>query len=172
MITHDNERAGAKHKKLEKSQFFWGLWVAPFSCYQECPDQPLPMISILNRSGRQQDSDPCSLPMDGGPCRALKPRFVKTLSSRPNHLYFVSFSDQSLIIALPCQSVTESLLVLDFAEPVVEWICQNWYMDFSKLLHGFVKIDEFDMWISLSCYMDRQSCLMYFLPKFEVWLRF
>ena len=72
------------------------------------------MITILNRSGRQQDSDPCSLPMDGGPCRALKPRFVKALTSRPNLLYFVSFSDQSLIIALPCQSVTESLIVLDF----------------------------------------------------------
>jgi len=28
-----------------------------------------------NRSGRQQDADPCSLPMDGGPCRALKPRY-------------------------------------------------------------------------------------------------
>jgi len=27
------------------------------------------------RSGRQQDSDPCTLPMDGGPCRALKPRY-------------------------------------------------------------------------------------------------
>jgi len=26
------------------------------------------------RSGRQEDSDPCTLPMDGGPCRALKPR--------------------------------------------------------------------------------------------------
>ena len=23
----------------------------------------------------------------------------------------------------------------------VTWICQNWYMDFSKFLHGFVKID-------------------------------
>jgi len=27
------------------------------------------------RSGRRQESDPCSLPMDGGPCRALKPRY-------------------------------------------------------------------------------------------------
>ena len=30
---------------------------------------------------------------------------------------FCTFSDQSLIIALPCHSVTESLLVLDLAEP-------------------------------------------------------
>ena len=29
----------------------------------------------------------------------------------------------------------------------VTWICQNCYMDFFKLLHGFVKIDT---WISLS----------------------
>ena len=104
----------------------------------------------LNRSGRQQDSDPCSLPMDGGPCRALKPRFVKTLTSWPSHLYFVSFSDQSLIIALPCQSVTYSLLALDFDEPV----------GFSKLLNGFVKIDT---WISLSCHLDFSKLIHGFL---------
>ena len=28
---------------------------------------------------------------------------------------------------------------------------QSFYMDFSKLFHGFVKIDT---WISLHCYMD------------------
>ena len=56
-------------------------------------------------------------------------------------------------------------------------------MEFSKLLHGFVKIDEFvkiDIWISLKKLHELikvvtwncQTCLMYFLPKFEVGLRF
>ena len=31
------------------------------------------------------------------------------------------------------------------------WICQNCYMDFSKLLNGFVKIDQ---WRYLNCYMN------------------
>ena len=39
---------------------------------------------------------------------------------------------------------------------VVIWICQNQYMDFSKLLHGSVRIDA---WISLSCYMDLSKLL-------------
>ena len=30
-------------------------------------------------------------------------------------------------------------------------VCQNWFLDFSKLLHEFVKIDKE---ISLSCYVD------------------
>ena len=59
---------------------------------------------------------------------------------------------------------------------VVTWICQNWYMDFSKLIGGFVSIDT---WISLNCYMGLsklihgflqvftwicQSCYMHFCP--------
>ena len=63
---------------------------------------------------------------------------------------FCTFSDQSPIIALPCHSVTESLLVLDFAEPV----------GFSKLLNGFVKIDTC---IILSCCMDLSKLLHVFL---------
>ena len=31
------------------------------------------------------------------------------------------------------------------------WICQNWYMEFSMLLCGFVEIDK---WICWCCYMD------------------
>ena len=34
---------------------------------------------------------------------------------------------------------------------IVTWICQNRYMHFYRLLYGFVKIDK---WISQSCYMD------------------
>ena len=69
----------------------------------------------------------------------------------------------------------------------VQWICQNWYMDFHKLLHGFVKNGT---WISVSCYMNLsrlmhgffkvitwicQSCSMWFSAKqnqAEVWPRF
>ena len=49
---------------------------------------------------------------------------------------------------------------------MVTWICQNWYMDFSQLLLGFVKFDagicqnwysyfsKLLFWICQSCYMD------------------
>ena len=40
------------------------------------------------------------------------------------------------------------------------WICQNQYMDFSKLLHGSVRIDA---WISLSCYIDMSKMLNVFV---------
>ena len=40
------------------------------------------------------------------------------------------------------------------------WICQSCYMDFSKLLIGFVKVD---IWISLSCYMDLSKLMHGFL---------
>ena len=80
---------------------------------------------------------------------------------------FSLLSVLSLIIALTCHSVTHSLLLLKFVQigfikcvtwisiscylsnliyiygflftEVVTWIGQNWYMDFSKLLHGFAK---------------------------------
>ena len=53
----------------------------------------------------------------------------------------------------------------------VIWICHNWYIDFSKLLHALVKIYT---WISLNCY---PSCSKYCLPfvkqyQAEVWPRF
>ena len=49
----------------------------------------------------------------------------------------------------------------------VTWSCQNWCMDFSKLLHGFVKVFK---WIC-------QSCSLYFSPfakqnQAEFWPRF
>ena len=63
-----------------------------------------------------------------------------------------------------CQ--TESAKVWPRFWIVLNWICQNCYMDFFKLLHGLVKIDT---WISL-------SCSMYFSPfakqnQGEVWPR-
>ena len=42
------------------------------------------------------------------------------------------------IIAFSCQSLTESLP--DFVEFCSNWICQSCYMDFFKLLDGFVKV--------------------------------
>ena len=64
-------------------------------------------------------------------------------------------SDPSPIISLHCHSVSKSwfwiLLILLALFELFPWICQNWYMDFSKLSQGFVKIDT---WISLGCYTD------------------
>ena len=37
---------------------------------------------------------------------------------------------------------------------IITWICQNWYIDFSVLVHGFVRV------VTCIC----QSCYMYFLP--------
>ena len=60
-----------------------------------------------------------------------------------NKDFFSLLSVLSLIIALTCHSVTRSLLLLNFVQigfiKFVKWIGQNWYMDFSKLLHGFAK---------------------------------
>ena len=56
---------------------------------------------------------------------------------------------------------------------VVTWICQNWYMDFSKLLHGFVKVAR---WICKSCFVDLSELFYVFLalcqtkPHHEVWI--
>ena len=66
-------------------------------------------------------------------------------------------SDPSPIISLHCHSVSKSwfwiLLILLALFELFPWICQNWYMDFSKLSQGFVKIDTYGF-ISLSCYTD------------------
>ena len=87
-------------------------------------------------------------------------------------IYFSS--DSSPIIALPCQSLSQSPAVLNFVQIVrfskllhvylwaVAWICQNWYMDFSKLLLWFLKIDVCTVYIHSSnllhgfesCHMD------------------
>ena len=59
---------------------------------------------------------------------------------------FLDFSDFSAIywkrLKLNIYSKLSNSYIL-----VVGWICQNWYVDFFKLLDGFVKIDS---WISLS----------------------
>ena len=39
------------------------------------------------------------------------------------------------------------------------WICQSCYMNFAKLLYGFVKIDKRN---SLGCYMDLSSSNIYY----------
>ena len=74
-------------------------------------------------------------------------------------------SDTSPIIALSCQSLTESVSAL---------FDQNCKLDWSKLLHvfllllnGFVKIDT---WISLSCYMDLSKLIHGFLYSISFYL--
>ena len=62
-------------------------------------------------------------------------------------IFFGPESDHCLVLSV-CQS------------PFLSKICQSFYMDFSKLLHGFVKIDT---WISLSCYMDLSKLMHGFL---------
>ena len=44
------------------------------------------------------------------------------------------------------------------------WICQSCYMNFAKLLYGFVKIDKRN---SLGCYMDLSMLLHGFLNFFQ-----
>ena len=50
------------------------------------------------------------------------------------------------------------------------WICQSCYMDFSKLLHGFVKIDTWFHFGNVASHFFKvdtwicQSCSIYFLP--------
>ena len=84
------------------------------------------------------------------------------------HTIYIVISP-SPIISLPCHWASKSwfwiLLILLALFELFPWICQNWYMDFSKLLHGFAKIDALiylRTWICRSCYMD----LLKFLHKF------
>ena len=78
------------------------------------------------------------------------------------HLYTREFVDdhetahvvyyRTQVRSLPClvsralTGLVEFVQIVEFVK-VGTWICQNLYMDFSKLLHGFVKIDT---WISRS----------------------
>ena len=79
--------------------------------------------------------------------------FVFTFFGCSSLLGFLS--DPRPIIALSCQSVSRSVLLLSFAQIVgfVKWISL-------KLLHGFVKIDT---GISLSYYMDFSNLIYGFL---------
>ena len=67
-------------------------------------------------------------------------------------------SDTSPIIALSCQSLTESVSAL---------FDQNCKLDWSKLLHVFLLLlngsFKIDTWISLSCYMDLSKLIHGFL---------
>ena len=57
--------------------------------------------------------------------------------------YIVHFLlDQSPIIAFPCELVSRSVLVvlLELTHGFLTGICQSWYMDSLKLVHGFVKV--------------------------------
>ena len=55
---------------------------------------------------------------------------------------------------------------------MVTWICKNCYIDFSELLHGFIKVAT---WICLCFYTDSSKLFYVFLAKqsqAEVWPRF
>ena len=54
--------------------------------------------------------------------------------------------------------VTESLSQSRFEFCSYRWICQSCYMYFSRLLHGFVKVD---MLISISCWMDFSKLIIW-----------
>ena len=80
-------------------------------------------------------------------------------------------SEPSPLIAFSCHWVTECScwiwLKLDLLKLllIVRWICQNWYMDFSKLLHGFVKnckwiYQNWQMNVSKLLHGFCQSCRM------------
>ena len=100
----------------------------------------------------------------------------------PVDLLFSFLLDLRAIIALSLsQSHRKVLFKLLYFSKFLKWICQNWYMDFSRLLHGFFKIDtwislichmefrKFDTWISLNCYMDLSNLLYGFL-KVVSWI--
>ena len=68
---------------------------------------------------------------------------------------------ETQVRSLPClvsHSVTSWVSAL--VELYSNWICQSSYMDFSKLLDGFVKID---IWISLVCYMNLSKLIHWHL---------
>ena len=91
------------------------------------------------------------------------------------HNYKNSVIYGTQVQSLPClvtPSVTFcpfwfSSMLVNVILKVVQWICQNLYIDFYELLHGFVKVVT---WIC-------QSCSTYFSPlakqnHTEVWPRF
>ena len=62
-------------------------------------------------------------------------------------------------------------LVWDTKYMDVTWICQNWYMDFSLLLHGFVKFDSRN---SLSCNtwtLKRGDAIFLFSEKLQYYMK-
>ena len=67
-------------------------------------------------------------------------------------------SDHCLVLSVT-ESVSQSLLLLNFVQigfvKVIRWICQNWYMIFSDFLHIFVIID--------TSYMDFSKLLQEFV---------
>ena len=72
-------------------------------------------------------------------------------------------SDPSSLIALPCESVKQSLSVRAIVEFSLNGICcmlQDWYTGFCKLLHGFV----WNMYLSKFLHGLVKVVFMFFLP--------
>ena len=67
-----------------------------------------------------------------------------------------SFFASYLTRIVPCLALSLTLPASPLVEFGLNLICQSCYMDFSKLLHGFVKINR---WISLSCNVDLSKLL-------------
>ena len=68
------------------------------------------------------------------------------------NFFFASY----LTRIVPCLALSLTLPSSPLVEFGLNLICQSCYMDFSKLLHGFVKINR---WISLSCNVDLSKLL-------------
>ena len=66
-----------------------------------------------------------------------------------------------LLCVIFYQIQVQSMPLTEFCS---NWICQSCYMDFSKVLDGFVKID---IWISLSCTIVQ---LLYDFVKVAKWI--
>ena len=90
------------------------------------------------------------------------------------HIFIGPKFDHCLALSI-LQSLTPLYDCETWLVKVVTWICQNWYMDFSKLLQGFVKV--------LLCFYHLitykvSTCLVLGFPlpfakqnQFEVWPR-
>ena len=76
---------------------------------------------------------------------------------KTGHIPIHSFNlYRSQVRSLPCLSLSQSLLLLNFAQifefiKVVRWISVSSYMDLTKLIHGILQVLT---WIWQSCYMD------------------
>ena len=79
----------------------------------------------------------------------------------PFNFYRTQIRSLPCLVTLPVSSNLSKLI-----HGFYGWICQNWYRDFSDLLHGFVKIYT---WISLSWYKDMSMLLRGFV-KFVLWI--
>ena len=105
---------------------------------------------------------------------------ISIIIKEPFKFYFLSVP--SPIMALPCQSLrhwvhalcqhlSELFKMIHGFFWLIKWICQNWFMDFSRLLHQSVKIVflYFFTWICQNQYVDF-SMLVHGFVKIVTWI--